>query len=74
MLYSKNILTKLIGYQQFGCLCVRMEFMVGHGTISLTCEMFSLSCSSFHLCGAGTKFARKMVFCFTCLVLWKLHG
>jgi len=41
MLYSKNILTKLVGYQQPTCLCVKMEFMVG--TISLSCELYSLS-------------------------------
>jgi len=39
-LYIKNILMKLVGYQQATCLCVKMEFIVG--TISLSCELFSL--------------------------------
>ena len=41
VLCSKNILTKLVGNQQPTCLCVKMEFVVG--TISLSCELFSLS-------------------------------
>jgi len=41
VLCSKNILMKLAGYQQLTCLCVKMEFVVG--TISLSCELFSLS-------------------------------
>jgi len=40
VLCSKNILRKLVGYQQPTCLCVKMEFVVG--TISLSCELFSL--------------------------------
>jgi len=32
---------KLVAYQQPSCLCVKMEFVVG--TISLSCELFSLS-------------------------------
>ena len=40
VLCSKNILTKLVGNQQPTCLCVKMEFVVG--TISLSCELFSL--------------------------------
>jgi len=35
---SKNILTKLVGYHQPICLCVKMELVVG--TISLSCELF----------------------------------
>jgi len=38
---NKNILEKLVGYQQPTCLCVKMEFVVG--TISLSCGLFSLS-------------------------------
>jgi len=34
----KDILTKLVGYQQRTCLCVKMKFVVG--TISLLCELF----------------------------------
>jgi len=41
VLCSKNILLKLAGYQQLTCLYVKMEFVVG--TISLSCELFSLS-------------------------------
>ena len=41
VLCSKNILTKLVGYQQPTSLCVKMDFVVG--TISLSCELFSLS-------------------------------
>jgi len=32
---------KLVGYQQPTCLCIKMEFVAG--TISLSCELFSLS-------------------------------
>jgi len=42
---SKNILMKLVGYQQPTCLCVNMEFVVR--TISLSCELFSLSKAAF---------------------------
>jgi len=31
-------LTKLVGYQQPTCLCVKMEFVVG--TILLSCELY----------------------------------
>jgi len=42
VLCSKNILMKLVGYQTaFICLCVNMQFVIG--TISLSCELFSLS-------------------------------
>jgi len=43
---------KLVGYQQLTYLCVKMEF-VG-GTISLSCELWSLSWSCFRSCGTGT--------------------
>jgi len=36
----KNILIKLVRYQQATCLFVKMEFIAG--TISLSCELFSL--------------------------------
>jgi len=39
-LCNKNILTKLVGYQQPTCLCVKMEFVVG--TISFSCELCTL--------------------------------
>jgi len=45
VLCSKNILRKLVGYQQPTCLCVKMEFVVG--TVLLSCELFSLSEAAF---------------------------
>jgi len=36
---------KLVGYHQPTCLCVKMELVVG--TISLSCELFSLSEAAF---------------------------
>jgi len=45
VLCNKNILTKLVGYQQPTCLCVMMEFV--DGTISLSCELYSLSKAAF---------------------------
>jgi len=41
VLCGKNIFMELVGYQHPSCLCVKMEFVVG--TISLSCELFSLS-------------------------------
>ena len=41
VLCSENILMKPVGYQQPTCVCVKMEFVVG--TISLSCELYSLS-------------------------------
>jgi len=35
---SMNILTKLVGYQQPTCLCVKTEFV--DGTISLSCDLY----------------------------------
>jgi len=45
MLCNRNILMKLIGFQQPDWLCVMMEFVVG--TISLSCELRSLSKAAF---------------------------
>ena len=45
VLCNENILMKLVGYQQPTCLCVMMEFVVG--TISLSCELCSLSKAAF---------------------------
>jgi len=45
VLCNKNILLKLVGYQQPTCLCVKMEFVVG--TISLSCELCSFSKAAF---------------------------
>jgi len=69
---SKNILMELIGYQQPTCLCVKVEFVVG--TISLSCELYSLSWSCFRSCGVSTIVYRKLRFflhvecCGTCMV------
>jgi len=45
VLCNNNILMKLVGYQQPTCLCVMMEFVVA--TISLSCELCSLSKAAF---------------------------
>jgi len=45
VLCNKTILMKLVGYQQPTCVCVMMEFVVG--TISLSCESYSLSKAAF---------------------------
>jgi len=45
VLSNKNILMKLVGYQQPTYLCVKMEFVVG--TISLSCELCSFSKAVF---------------------------
>ena len=45
VLCIKNILMKLVGYQQPTCLCVMTEFVIG--TISLSCELCSLSKAAF---------------------------
>jgi len=45
VLRNKNILMKLVGYQQPTFLCVIMEFVIG--TISLSCELCSLSEAAF---------------------------
>ena len=41
VLCNKNILMELVGYQQPTCVYIMMEFVVG--TISLSCELCSLS-------------------------------
>ena len=38
MFCNKDILTKLVGYHQPICLCVKMQIVVGN--ISLSCELF----------------------------------
>jgi len=45
VLCNKNILMKLVGYQQPTCLCAKMELVVE--TISLSCELFSFSKAAF---------------------------
>ena len=46
------------------CLCIRMEFVIG--TISRSCELFSLLCSCFRLCGTGASVYGKWCFVFMC--------
>jgi len=45
VLCSKNILMKLVGYQQSTCICVMMEFVVA--AISLSCELCSHTKAAF---------------------------
>jgi len=45
VLCNKKILMKPVGYQQPTCLCVMTEFVIG--TISLSCELCSLSKADF---------------------------
>jgi len=58
VLCSKNILTKLCGYQQPTCLCVKMEFAVGTISLSLMWIVFTSTqvCTgngvSFFMCGS----------------------
>jgi len=64
---------KLVVYQQPTCPCIMMEFAVE--TISLSCELCSLSEAAFvHVRPAQFCRLRKKIFRFTCAVLWKLHG
>jgi len=57
---SKNILMKLVRYQQPTCLCVKMEFVVG--IISLACELYSLSWNCHRSRGSGTLVYVKWCF------------
>jgi len=72
LLCSKKILTKLVGYQQSTCLCVKMEIVVGN--ISLSCELYSFLWSCFCPCGVGTIvygkwcFVSHMQYCGSCTV------
>jgi len=63
---SKNILMKLVGYQQPTCLCVKMEFVVGTNCIHFRGAVF------VHVGSAQLRTENS--FRFTCAVLWKLHG
>jgi len=69
---SKNILTKLVGYQQPTCLCVKMEFMVE--TISLNMRIVFTFVKLISFMWGQHKCVQEMVFRFTCAVLWKLRG
>ena len=72
VLSGKNILMKIVGYQQPTCLCVKMEFVVA--IISLSCELYSLSWSCFRSRGSGTIVYGKWCFdlhvecCGSCMV------
>ena len=72
VLWSKNILMKLVGYQQPTCLCVKMEFVVG--IISLWSELYSISWSCFRSPGSCTIVYVKWCFdlhvecCGSCMV------
>jgi len=64
MLCNKNILTKLVGYQQPACLCVKMEFVVG--TVSFSCELCSLSKVAFVHVGPVQLCTENYVSIFMC--------
>ena len=49
---AETSLLSTAGYQQPSCLCVKMEFVIW--TISLSCELCSISWSCFRSCGVGT--------------------
>jgi len=70
LLCRENILTKLVGYQQPNCLCVKMEFVLGN--IALSCECIHFHGAVFVHVGPA-QCVRKIVFHFACAVLWKLH-
>jgi len=71
VLCNKNILTKLVGYQQPTCLCVQVDWWLEPFNFHVNCVHF-LKLLSFmwgrHNC------VQKIVFRFSCAVLWKLHG
>jgi len=65
---SKDILTKgyfEVGYEQPTCLCIKME-LFHENRIHFRGAVF-IHVGQAQLC-------TEMVFCFTCIVLWKLHG
>jgi len=70
-LCSKNSLTKLVGYHPT-CFCVMIKVVVG--TISLSRELLTLSCSCFHSCEFGTIVYGKWCVALQYVLLWKLHG
>ena len=72
---SENIMTKLVGCQQPTCLCVKMEFAVG--TISLSCELYSLSWSCFLHVGSAqlcTGNGASLYMCSSLEVAWLAPG
>ena len=73
VLFSKNTLMKLVGYQQPTCLCVKMEFVVGN--ISLLCELFShFKRDAFIHVRPEQLCTENMCFDLYVAVVWKLHG
>jgi len=70
---SKNILTKLVGYQQPTCLCQygirgwKWNHFAFMWIVFTFVELFSFM-------WGRNNCAREMVFRFTCAVLWKMHG
>jgi len=66
---------KLVGYQQRTCLCVMMEFVVG--TISLSCELCSLSKAAFvhvRLAQLCTENGISIYMCSAVEVAWSAHN
>jgi len=66
---------KPVGYQQPTCLCVKMEFVFG--TVSLSCELHSLSWSCFRSCGVGALCTENGVSFYMCSaveVVWLAHN
>jgi len=75
VLCNKNILMKLVGYQQPTCLCVMMELVVG--TISLSCELYSLSEAAFahvRLAQLCTENGISIYMCSAVEVAWLAHN
>jgi len=64
VLCNKNILMKLVGYQQPTCLCVMMEFV--DGTISLSCELCSLSKAAFVHVRPAQLCTENSIWIYTC--------
>ena len=64
VLCNKNILKKLVGYQQTTCLCSTMEFVVG--TMSFSCELCSLSKVAFFHVGQAQLCTENCVSIFMC--------
>jgi len=67
---GENILTKLVGYCQPTCLCVKMRFVVGN--ISLSYELYPLSWSCFmwgrHNCVRKKCLVLHVHSCRSCMV------
>jgi len=72
---SKNILKKLVSYQQRTCLCVKMEFAVR--TILLSCELFSLSKAAFVHVRPAQVYTENGVSIYMCIAVefaWLSHN